>query len=179
MFQEPSKESPLTFSPNSFPVFMHEVAHLVQDRATFRGVIDFLDLWDRVSAVSEHNRTCSGILEIPLVDAKTGQSRLHENHRWAVETERLRGLREPRESWESEDHTWAYASHHVDVIASPLAGRQVSAPIVTVRFVDNVTLDEYEHSLGAWEIKEAYSVAVAMVHVARSPDLGIKTLSTW
>ncbi len=174
MFQEPPEEGPLAFCPKTFPIFMHEVAHLVQDRATFRGIIDFLDFWDRVSAVSEHNRTCDENLEIPLVDAHTGQSRLQESYQWALETERLRGLREPRKSWESQERTWAYASHHVVSIETRLAGRRITYPIVTVRFVDNVTLDEYEHSLGAWEIKEAYSVAVAMIHGGAQPEFGKK-----
>ena len=45
-----------------------------------------------------------------------------------------------------------------------MAGRQITHPFVTVHLVDNTTTEQYDHLLGAWEIKEAYSVAVGLLH---------------
>lgn len=164
MFSEPGPNGTLKFTPQNFPVFMHEVAHLVQDRATFRGVIDFLDLWDRVSAIAEHVRSLNGTIEIPLFDARTGLSRLAGNINWAVETEKIRQLREPKIKWADNGSAWAYTRHETRLVVAPLDGKQLTYPITTVYFVDNVSGDEYQHTLGAWEIKEAYSVAVSLIH---------------
>src|SRR5688572_672199 len=51
---QPPQDGRLVFSKELFPTFMHEFSHLVQDRGTFRGVMNFLDLWDQIAAVSNH-----------------------------------------------------------------------------------------------------------------------------
>lgn len=162
----------LTFSAQSLPVFMHEVAHFIQDRSTFRGVIDFMDMWDRVSAVSGHIRSCNHRVELPLVDFESGSTRLRSDLQWAIETDFLRRLREPRFSWDSEERYWTYQSHEVVLISTEMAGRELTIPTVNVEFVDNASGETYSHELGAWEIKEAYSVAVALLHGGELPRFG-------
>lgn len=172
IFSEPSPNGTLTFTPQSFPVFMHEVAHLIQDRATFRGVSEFLDHWDRVAAIAVHVRSRNNSLEIPLVNLESGVSRLAGNINWAVETDRIRQLREPKHEWLSNDRVWAYSRYEVLATESLLAGRRIRCPVTNVHFVDHVAGDEYQHTLGAWEIKEAYSVAVSQIHGGPQLEFG-------
>lgn len=167
-----SPDGTLVFTQQNLPVFMHEVAHLVQDRATFRGVIDFLDLWDRVSAIAEHVRSSNPTIELPLVDIPSGFSRLAGNINWAVETEKIRRLREPRINWASGDRAWAYIRYETHLVPISLGNRRLKFPQITAFFVDNVTGEEYRHVLGAWEIKEAYSVAVSLIHGGLLPEYG-------
>ncbi len=174
VFETPDGPGMPTFSSEAFPLFMHEVAHLVQDRSTFRGVIDFLDMWDRVTAVADHVRDCHQRVELPLVNPLTGATRLREDLRWAIETETLASHREPRGAWESEGRYWTYQQYRVEAMQTNLAGRQIQSPKVIVNFMDNGTNETYEHSLGAWEIKEAYSVAVALIHGGPLPEFGRK-----
>lgn len=172
-FKMPNSGQELKFSPQNFPTFMHEVAHLVQDRSTFRGVIDFMELWDQVAVVAEHVRASANELQFPLVDLKTGRSRVGAQHAWIFEAEALRRLREPRVNWESDGRYWTVQSCHVNWIQTRLAGRQIRFPEIVVDFIDNSTGDEYQHLLGAWEIKEAYSVAVALLHGASDVQFGV------
>ncbi len=44
----------LKISKAAFPTLMHEFAHLVQDWPSFRGIMDFLNIWDQVGAVSQY-----------------------------------------------------------------------------------------------------------------------------
>ena len=152
-----------TFSNATFPIFMHEVAHLVQDRATFRGVMDFLDMWDQIEAASQYVRLSPENVLLPVVDVKTGETRLPEGHKWAVEVAALRQHREPRRAWTTE-RFWAFEDYTVTPRQLSLNGRQLDYPFVTVQLVDNASGEKYSHTLGAWEIKEAYSVAVGLLH---------------
>lgn len=171
VFEPPDGPGMPTFSEAAFPRFMYEVAHLVQDRSTFRGVNDFLDMWDRVNAVADHVRDCQHCVELPLINYHTGAIRLREDLRWAIETETLRSHREPRGAWESEDRFWTFQQYRVEVVQTKLADKQIQSPRVVVEFLDNGTNETYEHTLGAWEIKEAYSVAfeVAFHNPSRPP----------
>lgn len=160
------------FSQECFPIFMHEVAHLIQDRSTIRGVFEFLDMWDRVEALAEHIRACRRKVVVPLVDGETGATRLSDNLTWTIEAETIYSLREPRIPWSSDGKHWAYQTREVECVQSRLAGRTIVIPCVTVVFIDNVTGDTYRHKVGAREIKEAYSVAVALMHGGSLPTLG-------
>ena len=84
-----------TFDAETFPTFMHEVAHLVQDRATFRGVMDFLDLWDQVQAAAVYARKANSVVRLPILDMTSGASRLADEYKWAVELAAFRQHREP------------------------------------------------------------------------------------
>jgi hypothetical protein len=160
------------FSQESFPIFMHELAHLVQDRSTIRGVVEFLDMWDRVEAIAEHISACGHHVVVPFFDSDTGATRLSDNLKWTIEAETIYSLREPREPWSSDGKHWAYQGHEVESVECRLAGRTIKIPRVTVVFIDNVSGDTYQHLIGAREIKEAYSVAVALVHGGSLPDIG-------
>ena len=172
-FQKPAAGELIKLNPQNCPVFLHEVGHSVQDRATYRGVIDFLDSWDRAFAVADYIRESDGEISIPIVDLKTGQLRINPKYRWALETDLLRSFREPRICWESKGRYWKYQGYEVQEVESRLDGRRVKVPVVTVNFVEEKSGDEYKHPLGAWEIKEAYSVAIGYVHGCEPKEFGI------
>jgi hypothetical protein len=152
-----------TFDEETFPTFMHEMAHLVQDRSTFRGVMDFLDLWDQVDAVSTYVRAASAAVIIPIGGMSFTSCRLPDEMKWAFGLDQLRTHREPRREW-TRDRYWAFVDYSVDWRTLHLAKRDIRYPFVSVQMVDNVTGAQYRHPLGAWEIKEAYAVAVGLLH---------------
>ena len=147
-----------------FPTFLHEVGHLVQDRATFRGIMDFLNLWDQVSAVADYVGRSGEEVVYPIVEAGGTRHRLRPEMEWAREQEVLRAQTEPRVKWTSGKHFWTFERYHVELRRLRLSGRTIDFPFVYVDLVDNVSGTPYTHELGAWEIKEAYSVAVALLH---------------
>jgi hypothetical protein len=163
-FEKPTAGSGIpTFNAATFPIFMHELAHLVQDRATFRGIMDFMDLWDQVEAAALYVRDGDAIVPLPIVEAKSGLYRLGERYKWAVEVAALREHREPKRAWTNE-RFWAFEKYSVTFRPLTLSGRRIEYPFVTVDLVDNTTGEQYKHPIGAWEIKEAYSVAVGLLH---------------
>ncbi len=152
-----------TFDAATFPIFMHEVAHLVQDRGTFRGVMDFLDMWDQIEAASVYVRSANAQVRLPIVEMRSGRSRLAAEYNWAVELAAFRQYREPKRAW-TRDRFWAFEDYSVSLKTLTLSGRTINHPFVTAHLIDNATGERYSHSLGAWEIKEAYSVAVGLLH---------------
>lgn len=153
-----------TIPRERFPTLMHEVGHLVQDRATYRGVMDFLNLWDQVSAVADYVQRSGAEVVYPIVEAGGTRHRLRPEKAWAREQEILRAQTEPRGKWTSDERFWAFQRYRVEWRRLRLSGRLIEFPFVYVDLIDNVTREPYTHELGAWEIKEAYSVAVALLH---------------
>jgi len=164
-FDVPPDEHGVPVIPRArFPTFMHEVGHLLQDRATFRGIMDFLNLWDQISAVADYAQRSAGEVIFPIVESGERRHRLRPEMAWAREQELLRAQTEPRVPWTADERFWAFEQYRVERRRLTLSGRTIDFPFVDVDLVYNVTGETYTHGLGAWEIKEAYSVAVALLH---------------
>ncbi|MGV2336319.1 MAG UNVERIFIED_CONTAM: hypothetical protein LVR18_20165 [Planctomycetaceae bacterium] len=173
VFEKPAQGPGIPeFTDSTLPYFIHESAHLVQDRATFRGISEFLEMWDQVDAVRNHLKGCGGKINLPLLDPKSGKSRLASEGQWAVMMELMQREREPRGKWDGEGQFWAFDAHSIAEQKAMWNNQEVTLRSVTVEFRDNHSLETYQHSFGAWEIKEAYSVAVGMLHGGRLPALG-------
>jgi hypothetical protein len=157
-------DAPRAIPLHRFSTFMHEVSHLVQDRATYRGIVDFQNLWDQVSAARTYIDRVGPQVLLPIVDARAERHRLHPDMLWATEIERLRTKAEPREEWTDDERFWAFQNYRVQIHRMPLAGRTVDMPVVFVDLINNEDGEPYTHLLGAWEIKEAYASAVGLLH---------------
>lgn len=170
---EPPKDGKLMFSKELFPTFMHEFSHLVQDRGTFRGVMNFLDLWDQIAAVSNHCSLHGAEVPRPVVEMNGLRHRLPPGQIWARELDRLREKSEPRIDWTDDDRFWAFQKHRIQIHKEMLAGREIEVPYVRLDFIDNTTGEPYSHPVGAWEIREAYAVAVGLLHGGKLKQPGL------
>lgn len=132
--------------------------------------MDFLDMWDQIEAASVYARDADATVRLPIVDLTSGLSRLADEYKWAVELALIRQHREPKRAW-TRDRFWAFEDYSVDYRTLTLSGRQINYPFVTAHLVDNTTGEQYSHPLGAWEIKEAYSVAVGLLHGGEEKQL--------
>lgn len=144
--------------------FMHELAHLVQDRGSLRGVTDFMDFRDQIILLAEHRKKYGADITVPLIphlkslgiEAAPEFENIHSLHD-------LRVHREPKNDW-GEGNSWRFESYETDTKTIQLGHLKVKSPFVRLRMVNNSSEATLEHSLGAWEIKEAYSEAVARIH---------------
>lgn len=156
-----------------FPTFMHEYAHLLQDRGTFRGVMDYLNMLDQVTAVAGHSLGSGDSILYPVIELNGTRHRLQPDQIWARELDRLRAMSEPRQGWKTNGNTWAYQQTRVIIREQTLAGRTIKFPFVYMDFIDNLTGATLSHTVGAWEIKEAYAVAVGVLHGGKVKELGM------
>jgi hypothetical protein len=162
----------LSWTPQSLQVLMHEFGHLLQDRATIFGVLDFLHFYDSFWSV----RVCVDYwppgqpIPIPLRNQLVADALPGTTTPLALaQVEAIRRLTYMSSAWRSGDANWAYESHEVVMHPLPFAGHHFDIPEVRLRLVDNATNDEYVRSFGAWEIKEAYSVAIGTIHGGELP----------
>ena len=131
--------------------FVHELSHLLQDIATIYGVVDFINLLDVMSDM--RRILMCGPLSSRLSEAPQSAGL------WLHTIKEIRAAANARAEWKGES-MWAYESYRVEEVKI----RDYRLPQVVVRFVDNVTNGTYEHVLGAWEIKEAYSTATQALY---------------
>lgn len=155
------------------PTFLHEVGHLIQDRATLFGVADFLNFYKGLSSFRRYiDRSPRG--EPLLIPARArlvnGCLPGDDTPLWIAEAEAVRDAVYPRVDWPADGRHFAHLGHAVEERECRLGERVIRHPVATVRLVDNVEGTELEHPLGAWEVKEAYSVAVAVAHGGPEPD---------
>ena len=163
----------LVVTPDTMPTLLHEVGHLVQDRATVFGVFDFVRFYKGMSSFQRY------IDRVPMGDPVPipARSQLINGRipgdsapMWMAQAEAVRGAVYPRLSWPDNGQHWAFVDHAIAERDFRLGEESFRVPTVTVRMVDNVSGDELHHMLGAWEIKEAYSVAVSLIHGGKEPD---------
>ncbi|WP_406694354.1 hypothetical protein V5E97_25090 [Singulisphaera sp. Ch08] len=157
---------PLTIPRAAFPTFMHEISHLVQDISTFRGIMDFLNLWDQVGAAAGHVGRSGEAVPFPVVGRNPTDHRLNDETRFAIELDFLRAKADPKHRW-TRGREWKFLRYVVHPYEIPLSGRTIEGRDTIVTLVDEATGEEYSHRLGAWEIKEAYAVAVGILHGGR------------
>ena len=142
---------------------MHEYGHLLQDRASLFGVIEFLHFFDSLQSVVSLLRTAGAEAPLPLREA-VGADRA-----WLTSIEKLRSVVYPRTAWRN-DVWWAYEWHDVTEVPVWYEGVERPIPVAVAHFVDNESGDTYEHEIGPREIKEAYSVAIQVLHGGPSVD---------
>jgi hypothetical protein len=126
--------------------------------------MNFVDLWDQIAAISNQCRISGAEVARPIIEVDGHRHRLPPDQVWARELDRLRAISEPRWEWTDDDRFWAFQRHEVHIHSESLAGRQMEFPEVRLDFVDNLSGELYSHSVGAWEIREAYAVAVGLLH---------------
>ena len=166
------QNGPLYIPRAAFPTLMHEFGHLVQDWSTFRGVIDFLNLWDQVGAISDLAGRSGADIPFPVVGAGGVQRRLRPETLYALDLDDMHEVTEPRHRWKDGKPSWRYLRREIEIKPVWLAGRMIDSPFVWVYLLDEATGKEIKHRLGAWEIKEAYSVAVGALHGAKPKVAG-------
>ena len=160
--EELSTSGPLILPRAAFPTFMHEFAHLIQDWSTFRGIMDFCNAWDKAEAATEHVQACDEVVPFPIIQGKK-LHRLTPKTMFAMELDYLEAMTEPVLDWKN-DASWGFESYEHAAFGLPLSGRKVEGVFILLNLVEEKTKEKYTHRLGAWEIKEAYSVAVAILH---------------
>jgi hypothetical protein len=143
------------------PTLMHEYAHLIQDRASLYGVFEFLLFLDSLRGALAVMPTgmvgAPAQVELPLSRYPAWASS------WLASVEALRAAIAPRPPWVN-DVMWAYETHRLASQRVWMQSEWHDVPVAVASFVDNTTNATYEHEIGPREIKEAYSVAVQIIH---------------
>ena len=142
---------------------MHEYGHLLQDRASLFGVIEFLHFFDSFQSVVLLLTAAGVEVRLPLREAAGADKA------WLTSIESLRSIVYPRTAWRN-DVWWAYERHRVADVPVFYEGELRPIPVAIAHFVDNKSGDTYEHEIGPREIKEAYSVAIQVLHGGPSVD---------
>ena len=90
---------PLHIPRVAFPTFMHEFAHLIQDWSTFRGIMDFLNFWDKVGVVTDLARRSGEKVPYPVVQRGGKQHRLSRETLYGLELDKLSAMTDPGIDW--------------------------------------------------------------------------------
>ena len=128
------------------PVFMHEYAHLIQDRCSLFGVVDFVHFADSVQSLVKMLQTATRPIELPM------KSHSAAAKSWLAEIEAIRRVADPRKNWKNGVY-WSHESHEIKTVSVEYVGGKYEFPLVIAKFVDNITGDTYEHEIGPREIK--------------------------
>jgi len=141
------------------PLFFHEYMHLLQDRTTLHGAIDFLHLLNGIQSAFKHASFYERRVVIPMRDVlRDGRHPQDQSECWLATTERVRKAISGQEQWPI-------------AMELTLVDREIQkTPILDTRLplaVTSVTLlmedrlgDEHVHKLTAWEICEGCATAV-------------------
>jgi hypothetical protein len=165
--------------PGGWHRLMHEYAHLIQDRTSVFGAIDFMHFVDSIQSVlkllqvQDDAATPSWArcgpaqyvvkkLKPPTVQLPVSATEGAADS-WIASIHKLRAATYPRKPWKN-GVMWAFEDHRIEQIPVWYEGAERHIPVAVARFVDNVNGDTYEHEIGPWEIKEAYSVAIEVLH---------------
>lgn len=144
-------------SPGGWPRLLHEYGHLIQDRTSVFGAIEFMHFVDSLHSMVSLLNTQGPVVALPISAAPSAQvSKLASIHA-------LRAATNPRMPWRN-GVWWAYEEHRIDSVTVWYEGKTRQIPVAIARFVNNITNDTYEHEIGPREIKEAYSVAIELLH---------------
>lgn len=143
--------------PGGWHRLMHEYGHLIQDRTSVFGAIEFMHFVDALQSVLRLLQNHGAQVQLP-VSASAGA-----NQSWFASIHALRAATNPRNPWRN-DVWWAYEEYRVEEVPVWYEGAERRIPVAIARFVDNTNGDSYEHEIGPREIKEAYSVAIEVLH---------------
>lgn len=149
--------------PGGWHRLMHEYGHLIQDRTSVFGAIEFMHFVDSLQSVLRMLQSQGAQVQLP-VSASPGAS-----DSWFASIHALRAATNPRCPWRN-DVWWAYEEYRVQEVPVWYEGAERRIPVAIALFVDNTNGDTYEHEIGPREIKEAYSVAVEMLHGGPAVD---------
>jgi uncharacterized protein YbjQ (UPF0145 family) len=135
---------------------MHEYGHLLQDRTCLHGIVEFLILVDSIQSIVAQLKATNGVARLPM--------KVHApDDAWLHGIDCLHSATNPRRPW-TNDVWWAYESFERRVVDCKYGSASFGVPVAVARFVNNVNEELYEHEIGPREIKEAYSVALQIVH---------------
>ncbi|MGH1347597.1 MAG: hypothetical protein ACRBN8_38930 [Nannocystales bacterium] len=157
---DPDTGQPL---PHGLWTFMHEYGHLLQDLCSVYGAIDFIHFLDSVHATKRAVRHMGEAVTLPLTDDPSAI-----DDPWYFAQPRLRRAVEPRETWGS-GTPWAYEGYCLE--AATIDAESQPVMVAKAKFVDNISGEIMHHSVGPWEIKEAYSVALQVLFADDEPVL--------
>lgn len=133
---------------------MHEYAHLIQDRTSVFGAIDFMHFVDSLQSVlkllkaQEDAATprwarCAPArfvlkkLKPPLVHLPVSATE-NAADSWIASIHKLRAVTYPRKPWKN-GVMWAFEEHRVEQIPIWYEGAERLIPVAVARFVDNVS----------------------------------------
>lgn len=157
---DPETGTPLA---NGLSTFMHEYGHLLQDLCSVYGAIDFIHFLDSVHATVRAVRQMRAVVTLPLEDGPAAAA-----DQWYRAQPRLRRAVNPRETW-GKGTPWAYEGYCLG--AAPIDADSQPVTVATAKFVDNISGEIMHHSVGPWEIKEAYSIALQVLFADDEPAL--------
>ncbi len=170
---------PLTIPKAAFPTFMHEFAHLIQDWSTFRGVMDFLNVWDQITAVADHVARSGKTVPYPLVQTGGKLHRLTPRTLYALELDQLSAMTEPVRRWTKDERSWKFESHEEARFGLPLAGRKVEDRFVLAHLVEETTKEKYTHRLARGRSRKPTRSRWDCCMAANRSRWGRWALSTW
>ncbi len=166
--------------PGGWHRLMHEYGHLIQDRTSVFGAIEFMHFFDSIhsilkllqiqaNAATPRWARCAPartllrkMMSPPTVQLPVSATEGAQES-WIASIYKLRAATDPRQPWRN-GVMWALEGHRVDEIPVWYEGAERSIPVAVGSFVDNVKVSTYEHAIGPREIKEAYSVAIEVLH---------------
>lgn len=163
------------------PVFMHEYTHLVQDRATFFGALDFVQFYNRFQCLSQSMAKRSGRVVVPL-SKQVSDHTFHEmaDLRLIKQIEKLEEVTHHHTSWSS-NAWWPDDCYERKEVMAEYAGGVVGIPVRTVCFVESTSGDVLRSNLTGLEICEGYAAAVGQLHGETQPlsSLKVKYTCVW
>jgi hypothetical protein len=143
--------------PGGWHRLMHEYGHLIQDRTSVFGAIEFMHFVDSLQSVLRMLQNQGAQVQLPVSASPSA------SNSWFASIHALRAVVNPRNPWRN-GVWWAYEGYRVENIPVWYEGADRNIPVAIARFVDNTNEDTYEHEIGPREIKESYSVAIETLH---------------
>ena len=143
--------------PGAWHRLMHEYGHLIQDRTSIFGAIEFMHFYDSVQSVLHLLQAQGPTVQLPM---STGPG---AGDSWLASIHALRAATNPRPQWKN-GVWWAYEDYHIKQVPVSYNRAEYRIPVTVAYFVDNTNGETCEHEIGPREIKEAYSVAIEMLH---------------
>ena len=122
----------LEFNRATMPLLMHEVGHLIQDRSTLYGKLDFLCFLDSFAALSQIVRDSGDTVSIPL---RHRHDEFEGIKSVAFNIEQIRRLTYSARSWGENETSWAYQNHRIVVHDLPTEYGNIKVPEVRISLV--------------------------------------------
>lgn len=152
-------DSSLHLRKSAAPLFFHEYIHLLQDRTTLHGAIDFLQFINGIQSTFKHASFFDSVVPVPLRSALQGGKHSQDgNECWLAITERIRQIVSGQDPWPTACNlTLIDKKIQNETIYS--SEFQLATPQVVLTFADQLGT-QYEHNLTSWEICEGYAMAI-------------------
>lgn len=148
----------------SLPLFMHEYTHLVQDRSSLYGALDFIHFHDGIQSLTRYVRDSGTEVRLPLrgmVD--NGFLPGRGDYCWLSVLERIHAVTNPSDDWPYRP-SWEFVDLTVETIDVDYGGQVAHLRRAKVLLYDRLASEEHEQFMGVREVCEAYATAVEMLH---------------